>query len=85
MRALLRPLREGPRAETLNVRLLSRTGRDRITVEVGPRNIYAVDRFRLFDPAQSARRISEQEFATLPWSGKGPDPLKAVASDAVTS
>lgn len=72
MKASLLPkiLRAG--AESTEVEMIARTGRDRIKVGTGAR-VWAVDRWRLHS-ADGRRRVSREEFDALPWQGAGPDP-----------
>ncbi|WP_428673641.1 hypothetical protein [Reyranella sp.] len=73
MKATLRPKRDSPTAEYAPVELIARTGNRRITIRCAGNRIYAVDRFRLHD-ARARQRLTEADFARLPWQGKGPDP-----------
>lgn len=77
MQAILRPLKQKHEAQL--VRLVARTGRDRIKVEVelatGKKRIFAADRFRLFSTEDRRVPVSRHLLDTLDWQGAGPDPL----------
>lgn len=78
MRALLKPKVQRPGVEPHVVEMLSRTGNDKIVIQGlnSGAQTYSVDRWRLYDEHQYTRRIGDDEFARLPWSGaKGKDPL----------
>lgn len=82
MRAVLKPKVQSPHAKDLVVTMLARTSNDKITIErASDRRIYSVDRFLLHTDGFPARRITEAEFAALPWRGKGPDREKKAAGD----
>lgn len=75
MQAILRPLR--PRQQTHTVELLARTGNKRIQVRLEglSRQVFAVDRFRLFSLADRRLQVAAEILNALPWNGSGPDPL----------
>lgn len=75
MRALLKPRQGRPTDATEVVTMIARTGRGRVTVQLGGRTTFAVDSFRLYSDTDRTRRVSGTELAALPWAGKGPDPL----------
>ena len=77
MRALLKPKVQRPGVEPHVVEMMARTGNDKIVVQ-GVNSgapVHSVDRWRLYDAHQYTRRIGDDEFARLPWRGKGKDPL----------
>ena len=74
MRALLKPRVGRPTDTAEVVELIARTGRGRVTVQIGGRAPFAVDVFRLYSVADRTRRISGTELAVLPWRGAGADP-----------
>ncbi len=65
MRALLKPPIGKSKIGEAFVTMLKPTGNNRIKVEFGNGRVLAVDRYRLFDPADRNRRISDAEFARL--------------------
>lgn len=75
MKARLLPkiLRAG--VESTDVEMIARTGGDKIKVQT-PHRIWAVNRWRLHS-ADGRRRVTDQEFAALPWQGAGDDPIAA--------
>lgn len=85
MNATLRPKRESATTEYAEVELLGRTGNRKIRIRRrSPDCIYAVDRFYLYDPSRR-RRLTDAEFAVLPWQGKGPDPEMAAGRELLPS
>lgn len=80
MRATLRPRVESPTAEYREVELIARTGNRRIKILPAGGTIYAVDRFRLYEPSRR-RRLTDAELAALPWQGKGADPERNATAD----
>ena len=86
MRAVLKPKRQSPHAQHHAVTLLARTSNGKIVIErAGPTAtlVYAVERFLLHAEGVPARRLTDAEFATLPWRGKGPDRERQAAGDLV--
>jgi len=82
MRAVLKPKVQSPHAQDHLVTCLARTGNRKIKVErASDRAIFAVDRFRLRTEGYPSRGIGAEEFAALPWAGKGPDPDRGAAGD----
>lgn len=82
MKAILKPRFQSPHAKDLEVTLLARTSNGKITIERrADRRIYSVDRYLLHTEGVPARRITEDEFAALPWRGKGPDRECKAAGD----
>lgn len=75
MRAILKPRHQSPHADEQNVTMIARTGNSRIKVEFNRGEVRAVDPWRLFAEFDRNRRITDAEFARLPWQGAGVDPL----------
>lgn len=61
--------------DELEVTMVARTSRDRISVEFNTGQHFSVDRYRLRRVDDRKTRITDDEFDRLPWRGKGVDPL----------
>lgn len=85
MQAILRPLR--PKQQTHTVELLGRTGRDKIKVRlVGlSQQVFAADRFRLFNLSDRRLNVPAATLDALPWQGAGADPLATSSAPPPTS
>lgn len=88
MRALLKAPNDKPWLDEFMVEMLGRTARNtRIKVQGLNRGAptFAADKYRLFDANDRNRRISEAEFAALPWAGAGKDPAITEPADLYAS
>lgn len=86
MRAVLKPKVQSPHAKDLTVTMLARTSNDKITIQrAADGAIYSVERFLLHTEGFLSRRITSDEFATLPWRGKGPDRERKASGDLLAS
>lgn len=73
MRAILIPNRQDPRITDELVECLSRKAGGMVLVSFKGR-MFSVDQSRLRSEGDRARRLTQAEIDTLPWSGKGKDP-----------
>jgi hypothetical protein len=77
MRAILKPRYQSPHSDEITVDMLARTSNGRVKVQgINPgAAVFAVDRWRLHSESERGRRLSDREIDSLPWQGKGVDPL----------